>query len=76
MKIELTDKTIEKIAAKVTDMLLHERKEVKEPEFVSCSEAANILKISTDRMRRIKHLFPHKKVTGKLLFDKNQLCAK
>lgn len=75
MKIELTDKTIEKIAAKVTDMLRKERKEEKEPEFVSCSEAADILRISPDRMRRLKHLFPHKKVTGKLLFDKNHLSV-
>ena len=73
MKIELTERTIEKIAARVTDML-HERvSEEKEPEYVSCAEAAHLLRISPDRLRRIKHLFPHKKVTGKLLFDKNHL---
>ncbi len=72
MKIELTEKSIEKIARRVTD-ILQEKKPEAEPEYVSCAEAARLLKISTDRMRRLKHLFPHKKVTGKLLFEKRGL---
>ncbi len=51
----------------------------KEPEMVSTEEAARILSISPDRLRRIKDRFPHTKAgdnkQGKLLFVRSALLT-
>ena len=78
MKIEIDDDAIEKIAKRVTQMM-REAGQVKpeDDEYVSTREAAHILSISPDRLRHLKHKFPHIKAgdneRGKLLFLKKGL---
>ena len=73
MIIELSDKTIEAIAQRVKSLM--EGKD--DGEWVSVREAASILKISPDRMRRLRNKFPHVKAggnnQGRLLFLKSSL---
>ena len=65
MEIELRQKDIDAIAYKVAKILKRELKDgFEQPEMVSTAEAAKILNISTDRMRRIGHRFPRVKSDG------------
>ena len=64
MTVTLSDETIEKIALRVVQ--LQERRVG--DELISTIEAARILHISTDRMRKLKHRFPHVK------FGDNDQC--
>lgn len=61
MDIFLSEKQMEQIAAKTANIILRKMKEDKEPptEMVSVKEAARILNISENHMRRIKNQFPH-----------------
>lgn len=61
MDIILSEKQMEQIAAKTANIILRKMKEDKEPptEMVSVKEAARILNISENHMRRIKNQFPH-----------------
>lgn len=76
MKIELSEKSCEQIAQQVAIMLKSEQPAV-DGEYVSTREAAEILRVSPDRMRRLKDKFPHVKIglngQGKLLFLKSSL---
>ena len=73
------DRFLNDLASKVAYLVYNRIKKdmEKEPEMVSTAEAAAILKISQDRMRRIKDRFPHIKQgdgkQGKLLFVRNSL---
>ena len=82
MKIDLSDRTCEMIAQKVSSILRGES-EVKSPsdgEYVSTREAARILRVSPDRLRHLKDKFHHIKVgdkeQGKLLFLKSGLMQR
>lgn len=79
MKIELTDKTISIIARKVAE-IIREEDERRGEEYISTKEAAEILHISTDRLRHLKDKFPHIKVgsseQGRILFRKKGLIEK
>lgn len=70
MEINLNKETIDAIARRVIEL-----QTVKPEEYLTVREAASILKISPDRLRRIKHLFRHTKVgeNGKLLFLKTDI---
>lgn len=76
MKIELTKDCCEQIARQVAVMLKGEQPAT-DGEYVSTREAAEILRVSPDRMRRLKDKFPHIKIgingQGKLLFLKSSL---
>lgn len=71
MKIELDDKTIEKLASRIVEM----SKETDEKELISTIEAARLLRVSPDRMRKIKDKYPHIKVgqngQSRILFYKS-----
>lgn len=79
MKIELTKDCCEQIARQVAQIIRQEEilQPAKQEEYVSTREAANVLRVSTDRMRHLKDKFPHIKVggadQGKLLFLKSAL---
>ena len=79
MDIFLSDKQMEQIAAKTANIILRKMKEDKEPptEMVSVKEAARILNISENHMRRIKNQFPHikngEKQQGHILFLRDSL---
>lgn len=79
MDIFLSDKQMEQIATKTANILLRKMKEDKEPptEMVSVKEAARILNISENHMRRIKNQFPHIKngenQQGHILFLRDAL---
>ncbi|MBQ9677145.1 MAG: helix-turn-helix domain-containing protein [Prevotella sp.] len=70
---------MEQIAAKTANIILRKMKEDKEPptEMVSVKEAARILNISENHMRRIKDQFPHIKngnnSQGHILFVREAL---
>jgi hypothetical protein len=68
---DLASKVAYLVGKKVVEMTKEE------PEMVSTVEAARILSISPDRMRRIKDRFPHIKEgdakQGKLLFVRESL---
>lgn len=78
MKVELSQESIEKIANRVA--LLIKGEDVPEGEYITTSEAARILGISSDRLRHLKDKFPHVKSgingQGKLLFLKSALLGK
>ena len=73
------DRFLSDLASKVAYLVYNKLQKdmAKEPEMVSTAEAARILSISQDRMRRIKDRFPHIKQgegkQGKLLFVRNAL---
>ena len=79
MDIFLSEKQMEQIAAKTASIILRKMKEDKEPptEMVSVKEAARILNISENHMRRIKDHFPHIKngnnSQGHILFVREAL---
>lgn len=79
MDIILSEKQMEQIAAKTANIILRKMKEDKEPptEMVSVKEAARILNISENHMRRIKDQFPHIKngnnSQGHILFVREAL---
>ena len=81
MKIELTKECCDQIAHKVAQIMQQGMKNgtVENIEYVSTREAANILRVSTDRMRHLKDKYPHIKVggsdQGKLLFLKSALLS-
>jgi len=72
--VHLDDASIREIAARVRDLVASPKQE-NEEELVTTQEAARILRISSDRMRRLKDKFPHVKAgkNGKLLFVKRGL---
>ncbi len=72
MKIELDDKSIDKIARRIVE--LQRSGTANDMEMLSTQEAAQMLKISTDRIRHLKDKFPHIRVggaNGRLLFYKS-----
>ena len=79
MDIFLSEKQMDQIAAKTANIILRKMKEDKEPptEMVSVKEAARILNISENHMRRIKDQFPHIKngnnSQGHILFVREAL---
>lgn len=78
MEITLDKTTIDAIAVKTTAMVLKALLKKKEllPEMVTTKEAAAILHISPDRMRRIKDRFPYSKSQGgKILFVRDALLS-
>ncbi len=81
MDIFLSDKQMETIASKTARILFRKlREEEEQPsEMVSVKEAAHILGITQNHMRRIKNKFPHIKNgpndQGRLLFKRDALLA-
>ena len=81
MDIILSDKQIEAIASKTAEILFRKLREEEEPpsDYVSVKEAAHILGITQNHMRRIKDKFPHIKngpnSQGRLLFKRDSLLA-
>lgn len=77
MKIELTKECCEQIARQVAHILQNGEQPTGKGEYISTREAAAILNVSTDRMRKLKDKFPHIKAgdseQGKLLFLKKAL---
>lgn len=81
MEIELSQKVIDAIAYKCAQIVFKKLRESEGkdlPEMVTTKQAAEILKISPDRMRKIAHRFPHIKQgdnarVGKLLFVRDAL---
>lgn len=81
MEVELSQRTIDAIAMKaaqiVTAKLKESIKNQRPPEMCTCKEAAALLGISTNHMRRIADRFPHVKSgtckQGKLLFVREKL---
>lgn len=80
MEIELSNKVIDAIAYKCALIVFRKLREADNkdlPEMVTTKQAAKILKISPDRMRKIADRFPHVKkgdaVRGQLLFVKEAL---
>lgn len=85
MRISFDDRSVtyaqflEDVSRKVAHLVYKSIKKDMEqqPEMVSTAEAAKILSISPDRMRRIKDRFPHIKEgenqQGKLLFVRDAL---
>lgn len=79
MQVELSPQTIDAIAQRAALIIVRKLKKHIEqpPEMVTTSEAAQILGISTDRMRKIADRFPHIKQgdskQGKLLFLRKAL---
>lgn len=79
MDIFLSDKQMEQIATKTANIILRRMKEDKEPpkEMVSVKEAARILNITENHMRRIKDQYPHIKngnnAQGHILFVREAL---
>lgn len=85
MRINFEDRSVtynqflDDVARKVAHMVWKSIKKdmEKEPEMVTTEEAAKILGISANHLRRIKDRFPHVKagenVQGKLLFKRDSL---
>ena len=77
MEIELSQKAMDAIAYKVAKILKHELlKENKEPDLVTTAEAAEILHITKEHMRRIGSRFPRVKGegrNGKVLYVRSAL---
>lgn len=79
MQIELSQKTIDEIARRTAMIVFRKFAEAEEeyPEMVTCKEAAAILHISPNNLRRRKDEFPHIKngdnKQGKLLFYRKSL---
>lgn len=78
--IELTKSTIDEIARKTATILWKKMKDAENdplPETCTLSEAAKILHVSKDHMRRIKDRFPHIKAgdskQGRILFVRSAL---
>ena len=75
MKIELDDKSIDKIARRIVELQKKSSGEIGPDELISTQKAARLLRVSPDRIRHLKHKFPHVKVGGKergrLLFYKS-----
>ena len=57
----LDQKTIDRIARRVVDLLKKEEK----PEMITTKEAAHIMGVSPDRVRRLKSQFHHTRIGGK-----------
>ncbi len=76
MKIELNECDVERIARRVAELVGNGKME---EEYISTKEAAKLLSISPDRMRKLKDRFPHIKqgdnVQGKLLFLRRGLTT-
>lgn len=77
---ELSESQIDRIAHKTAMIVLNKMKAAESdplPETVTLTEAANILHITKDHMRRIKDRFPHIKAgdskQGRLLFLRSSL---
>lgn len=81
MDIFLSEKQMDAIANKTAKILFRKLREDEEPpsEMVSVKEAAHILGITQNHMRRIKNKFPHIKNgpndQGRLLFKRDALLA-
>ena len=82
MTLELSDRSIERIAQRVANILSkggakETEPKVSEGQYISTREAASMLRISSDRMRHLKDKFPHIKAgdneQGKLLFLKSAI---
>jgi hypothetical protein len=79
MDIQLSDKQMELIATTTARIILRKMKEEKEPptEMVTLKEAARILHVSENHMRRIKDKYPYIKngnnAQGHLLFVREAL---
>lgn len=77
--ITLSDRQMEAIASKTARILYRKLREEEESpaEYVSVKEAAHILGITQNHMRRIKNNFPHIKngqnSQGRLLFKRDSL---
>lgn len=76
---KLDPKTVDNIAYKAAKIVINElrKKEQPEQDLVSVREAARMLGVSEDYLRRIKDRFPHVKSgdskQGRILFVKNAL---
>ena len=68
MKVELDDKSIDKLARRIIEL----QKVKSEDELLTTHEAAKLLKVSPDRIRHLKDKFPHVKLgeseKGRLMF--------
>lgn len=79
MNIELSEKQMQMIASKTATILLRKLKEDNEPpsEYCDVKEAARILGITQNSMRRIKDKFPYIKngtnQQGRILFLRDAL---
>ena len=76
MEVTLDKATIDAIAQRVAHIIKKSIKDDEPPEMVTAKEAAAILHISPDRMRRIKDRFPYVKSdghAGRLLFVRKAL---
>lgn len=80
MQIELNQRTIDEIAAKVAAIVADKvarKLRAEQPKMVSTKEAAAILNISTDRLRHIAFKYPHIKRgegrSARLLFVREAL---
>lgn len=76
----MTRKEVEQVVEMTVNVMAEKFKlkaPEREPEYVTCREAARILGLSEYRMRQLKMDFPHKKVgkdqQGRLLFLKSAL---
>lgn len=82
MEVELSKKTIDKIARRAALLVVAKLREDQKhpPEMVTTREAAAILGISPARMRQIADRFPHikkgEKQQGPLLFLRKALIKK
>ena len=66
MEIELSQKTIDAIAYKTAKILEHSmRQKEKEPELVTTAQAAEILHVTKEYMRKIGPRFPRVKSDGR-----------
>lgn len=79
MDIILSDKQLDQLAAKTARIVIRKLREDNEPpsEMVGVHEAARILGITDNHMRRIKDKFPHIKSgnysQGRVLFVRDAL---
>ena len=79
MDIQLSEKQMDQIASKTARIILRKMKEDEEPptEMVTLKEAARILHVSENHMRRIKDKYPYIKngsnAQGHLLFVREAL---
>ena len=82
MEIELSQRTIDAIAYRAATIIVQKLKKAQKtgsdlPKMVNTQEAAAILHITPDRMRKIAERFPHIKQgehkQGKLLFVRDAL---
>lgn len=77
MEITLSHRDKEEIAYKVALILEKRLRNLQQPEMVTTKEAADILGIQPDRMRKIADRYPHIKKgdskQGQLLFNRSAL---